>query len=128
MSYDPQNIFAKILRQEIPCKQVYQDEMILAFHDINPKAPVHILVIPKGDYIDFHDFHEKASNELIGHFYRKVTEIAVNNGLEDKNKGYRIIANTGPHSGQEVPHYHIHILGGSPLGPLVSLPDKNHEK
>lgn len=126
MTYDPQNIFAKILRREIPCKQVYEDEQVLAFHDIHPKAPLHILVIPKSSYMDFHDFHTNAPNELVGHFYKMVSEIAINLGLTAEDKGHRIIVNCGPHGGQEVPHYHAHILGGCPLGPMISLPHETN--
>ncbi len=117
MSYDLNNIFARILRQEIPCQRVFEDDFILAFHDIHPKAPIHILVIPKGEYVNSQDFHENASAEQIVHFYKKVSEIASASQLDQD--GYRIIANTGANSGQEVEHYHIHILGGRPLGPMI---------
>lgn len=118
MSYDSNNIFAKIIRKEIPCQQVYEDEMVIAFHDIHPKAPTHILVLPKGEYINFHDFHGKAPANHVAHFYKKVADIALECGLN--GNGYRIIANCGPNGGQEIDHYHVHILGGKPLGPMVS--------
>lgn len=117
-AYDSTNIFARILRQEIPCQKVYEDEVVLAFHDIHPKAPVHILVIPKGEYINFHDFHEKASASFVAHFYQKISEIIESQQLNERG-GYRLISNCGPHGGQEVPHYHVHILGGKLLGGLV---------
>jgi diadenosine tetraphosphate (Ap4A) HIT family hydrolase len=117
MSYDLNNIFARILRQEIPCTRIFEDDFVLAFPDINPKAPVHILVIPKGEYVNFHDFHANAPAETIAHFYKKVSEIALDHGLEQD--GYRVIANCGDNGGQEVAHYHVHILGGRPLGPMV---------
>lgn len=117
MSYDSNNIFAKILREEIPCTKVYEDEKVLAFKDIHPKAPVHILVIPKGEYANFHDFNENAPGDLIAHFYKKVSELVIEQKLSAT--GYRIIANSGTNAGEEVPHYHIHILGGCPLGPMI---------
>ena len=117
MSYDLNNIFARILRQEIPCNKVYEDEKVLAFHDISPKAPVHILVIPKGLYVNFHDFHGSASADEITHFYATVSEIAASQGLSDS--GYRIISNCGLNGGQEVPHYHVHLLGGGKLGAMI---------
>lgn len=120
MAYDQQNIFAKILRGEIPCNKVYEDDHALAFHDINPQAPVHVLVIPKGDYVSMMDFTAHAPAELIAGFMRAVGQTARQLGLEEK--GYRTLANAGDHAHQEVPHLHIHILGGKPLGPML---DKN---
>lgn len=117
MTYDPENIFAKILRGEIPCNKVYEDEFALAFHDINPQAPVHILVIPKGDYVSMADFTADAPAELVVGFMRAVGKVADELGLVEP--GYRTIANAGPNSHQEVPHLHIHILGGKPLGPML---------
>ncbi len=117
MSYDFNNIFARILRQEIPCNKVFEDEKVLAFHDINPKAPLHILIIPKGNYVNFHDFHTRASADEITHFYVKITEIATSQGFLDS--GYRLISNCGLNGGQEVPHYHVHLLGGGKLGAMV---------
>jgi len=117
MAYDPQNIFAKILRGEIPSKKVYEDDFALAFYDINPHAPVDILVVPKGAYLDFADFIGRATEKEIagfGHAVVKTTELS---GIA--STGYRVISNSGAHSGQEVPHYHVHVLGGRHLGPLV---------
>lgn len=115
-TYDPNNIFAKILRGEIPCQQVYADEWALAFHDIHPKAPTHVLVIPRGSYVDLHDFARHAKPEEIAGFYRAVAQVVDQLNLI---QGYRTIANSGVHSGQEVPHFHLHILGGRPLGPML---------
>ncbi len=117
MTYDDQNVFAKILRGEIPCDKVYEDEHVLAFNDIAPQAPVHILVIPKGPYISIDDFGAKASAEEIKGFYAAVSQIANDKGLA--SDGFRTIANTGDHGGQEVPHYHLHILGGKKIGAMV---------
>ena len=118
MTYDTNNIFAKILRQEIPCKPVFEDKNVLAFHDITPKATLHILIIPKGAYINFHDFHDNALAEEITSFYQAISHIIAEQGL--KKNGYRLINNCGIHGGQEVPHYHIHLLGGQQLGPMVT--------
>ena len=115
--YDDQNIFAKILRGDIPCKKVYEDEWVLAFHDINPQAPVHVLVIPKGNYCSFADFSAQANEAEIAGFFRAVGKIAKTLGLEDS--GYRLLANMGPDSHQEVPHFHLHIFGGRRLGPML---------
>ncbi|MBV1837425.1 histidine triad nucleotide-binding protein [Acetobacter estunensis] len=115
--YDPNNIFARILRGEIPCKKVFENEWALAFHDIGPKAPVHVLVIPKGAYVSYADFSAKASSDEIVGFTRAVGHVAQMLGLEEN--GYRLISNVGPHSGQEVPHFHVHLLGGGPLGALI---------
>ncbi len=116
--YDESNIFAKILRGELPCKKVYEDEWALAFHDINPLAPVHILVIPKGQYVSWDDFSEKASAEEIAGFVRAVGKVARDQQLVVQ--GYRLLANTGKRAGQEVPHLHVHIFGGQPLGPMLA--------
>jgi diadenosine tetraphosphate (Ap4A) HIT family hydrolase len=117
-AYDPDNIFARILRGEIPCRKVYEDEHALAFHDINPQAPQHILVIPKGAYVSWDDFSARASEAEIAGFVRAVGRIAREAGLVAP--GYRLLANTGPDSHQEVPHLHVHIFGGRPLGPMLS--------
>lgn len=117
-SYDPNNVFAKILRGEIPCSKVYEDDYVLAFNDIAPQAPVHILVIPKGKYVSVADFGAQASAEEITAFWRAVSKIAADNGLPDQ--GFRTIANTGLNGGQEVPHFHVHIVGGKRLGPMLS--------
>jgi histidine triad (HIT) family protein len=117
MAYDRDNIFAKILRGEIPCKRVYENEHALAFHDINPLAPVHVLVIPKGEYASMDDFTSKAPDETIAGFFRAVGEVARGLGLPES--GYRFLANTGAHGHQEVPHFHVHIFGGAPLGRML---------
>ena len=116
--YDESNIFARILRGEIPSKRVYEDEHALAFHDIAPAAPVHILVIPKGPYVSWDDFSERASTEEIAGFVRAVGRIAREQGLVEP--GYRLLANVGMNSGQEVPHLHVHIFAGRPLGPMLA--------
>ena len=116
-SYDPQNIFAKILRGEMPCKKIYEDEHVLAFPDVTPKAPVHILVLPKGAYVSMDDFTKRASVGEITALFRALGQIARENGLDQS--GYRLISNCGPDSGQEVPHLHLHLLGGKKLGRLV---------
>jgi len=118
MAYDDNNIFAKILRGEIPAKKVYEDDYALAFHDIGAKAPVHVLVIPKGKYISIADFGAKASEQEITGFYRALSKVANDLGLVEG--GFRSIANTGLNGGQEVPHFHIHLLGGKKIGPMVS--------
>jgi histidine triad (HIT) family protein len=120
MVYDENNIFAKIIRSEIPCDRVYEDDHVLAFKDIHPKANVHVLVLPKKGYISIDDFGEKATPEETKAFFKAVSKIARDLGVEEM--GYRVIANHKPYSGQEVYHFHVHILGGEPLGPLVSLP------
>ena len=116
--YDPHNIFAKILREEIPCKKVYEDEWSLAFHDINPQADVHILVIPKGAYVSWDDFSAKAPAEEIAGFVRAVGHVAREQGLV--SPGYRLLGNVGHNGGQEVPHLHVHLFGGRPLGPMLA--------
>lgn len=117
MSYDDDNIFAKILRGEIPNKTVYEDDHALAFHDIEPQAPVHVLVIPKGKYIDATDFAEHASAEEQVAFNAAVIKTVDALGLRDT--GYRLLANTGRDSHQLVPHYHVHVFGGAPLGHIL---------
>ncbi len=116
--YDSNNIFAKILRGEIPCGKVYEDDHVLAFKDINPQAPVHILVIPKGAYVSISDFGAKASAAEIKVFFDAVSKIAAEQGLSED--GFRTITNTGANGGQEVPHFHLHILGGRRLGPMLT--------
>lgn len=118
LPYDDQNIFAKILRGEIPCKKVYEDEFAFAFHDINPQAPTHILVIPKGAYVSWNDFSAKAPDAEIAGFVRAVGHIAREAGLVES--GYRLLANSGINSHQEVPHLHVHIFAGRPLGPMLT--------
>ena len=116
--YDDQNVFAKILRGELPCTKVYEDEWTLAFNDIAPLAPVHILVIPKGAYVSWDDFTAKASDAEIAGYVRAIGQIARDENLVVE--GYRLLANTGRNSGPEIPHLHIHIFGGRPLGPMLA--------
>ena len=116
--YNDQNIFAKILRGEIPNKTVYEDEWALAFHDINPQAPLHVLVIPKGAYVSWDDFSARAGADEIAGFIRAVGHVAREAGLVEP--GYRLLANIGGHGHQEVPHLHVHLFGGRPLGPMLA--------
>lgn len=116
--YDEGNVFARILRGELPCRKVYEDEHALAFHDINPQAPDHILVIPKGAYVSWDDFSERGSEAEIAGFVRAVGKVAREAGLVAP--GYRLLANVGVNGHQEVPHLHVHIFGGRPLGPMLS--------
>lgn len=118
LPYDDSNIFARILRGEIPCRQVHEDEWSLAFHDINPQAPHHILVIPKGAYVSWDDFSARASAEEIAGFVRAVGHVARAAGLVEP--GYRLLANVGRDGHQEVPHLHVHIFAGQPLGPMLA--------
>jgi histidine triad (HIT) family protein len=115
--YDDSNIFARILRGEIPSKKVYEDDWAFAFHDINPQAPVHVLVVPKGKYCSFADFSAKGTDAEIAGFMRAVGLVARQLNLEEP--GYRMLANMGEHGGQEVPHFHVHLFGGRPLGRMV---------
>jgi len=117
MAYDPNNIFARILRGEIPCKTVYEDDHTLAFHDINPRAPVHILVIPKGAYVSIEDFTEHATDAEIAALFRTVSRVAKEAGVAEA--GWRMLSNIGANGGQEVPHLHIHVFGGRRLGPML---------
>lgn len=119
--YDPRNIFARILRDEIPSRRVFEDEWAVAFHDIAPQAPTHILVIPRGPYVALADFVAQASEAEIAGFWRAVGHVARQEGLE--SPGYRILANLGVHAGQEVPHFHVHLFGGGPLGPMLAQRD-----
>jgi diadenosine tetraphosphate (Ap4A) HIT family hydrolase len=116
-SYDPNNVFARILRGEIPARKVYEDEWALAFHDINPQAPVHVLVIPKGPYVSMVDFCARASEAEIAGFFRAVGKTAALLGLDES--GYRFLSNCGANAHQEVPHLHVHIFGGRPLGRML---------
>jgi histidine triad (HIT) family protein len=118
MEYDKNNVFARILRKELPVQLLYEDEYASAFPDINPKAPIHVLVIPKGEFISFLDFSEKASPELMVGFNKAVHNVI--KLLKLQKNGFRILSNHGLHAGQEIPHYHIHIFGGHPLGPMLS--------
>jgi diadenosine tetraphosphate (Ap4A) HIT family hydrolase len=119
MAYDRNNVFARILRGEIPCKKVYEDEHVLAFHDISPQTPTHVLVIPKGEYVSFDDFAAKASTDEIAALFRTLGNIAREQGVAET--GYRILANTGPAAHQEVPHFHVHLFGGRDLGGMLPL-------
>jgi histidine triad (HIT) family protein len=118
LPYDDNNIFARLLRGEIPSKTVHEDQHALAFHDINPLSPTHILVIPKGAYVSWDDFSARASDAEIAGFVRAVGKVARDAGLVEP--GYRLLANTGMNSGQEVPHLHVHIFAGGPLGPMLA--------
>lgn len=115
--YDPQNVFARILRGEIPCEKVFENTFALGFHDIGKRAPVHILLIPKGPYTCATDFYQNAPPELIVGFSRAIAEVTSHLGVLEK--GARFIVNQGLHGGQEVPHFHLHILGGKNLGPMI---------
>lgn len=117
MTYDDSNIFARILRGEIPSKKIYEDEHVLAFHDAFPKAPIHALVIPKGKYLNIDEFNAKATDEEILALYRAIPKVVAELGLAEK--GFRTIANTGADGGQEVPHFHIHIVGGKTIGKMI---------
>ena len=116
--YDKNNIFAKIIRGEIPSQKVYEDAQLLAFHDISKAAPTHVLVIPKGEYVDFSDFVSKAGEEKISYFFKKLNEIT--SLLEVNKSGFRLVSNSGGDANQAVPHFHVHILAGKNLGSLLS--------
>ncbi|KRB82590.1 hypothetical protein ASE00_11145 [Sphingomonas sp. Root710] len=120
LPYDDGNIFARILRGELPSKKVYEDEFALAFHDINPQAPVHILVIPKGRYVSWDDFTAKADDREVAGFIRAVGHVAREAGLVEP--GYRLLANIGGHGHQEVPHLHVHIFGGRQFREMIPPP------
>ena len=117
MPYDKSNVFARILRGELPCSKVYEDEHVLAFRDINPQAPLHVLVIPKGAYVSMDDFSAKASPEEITAFVRAIGEIARQEGVAET--GYRILANHGRDAHQDVLHFHLHLFAGRDLGPML---------
>ncbi len=118
MTYDRSNVFARILRGEIPCDKVYEDEHVLAFRDIRPQAPTHVLVIPKGSYVSFEDFSEKASEAEIIAFVRALGQVARSEGASEG--GWRLLANNGADARQEVPHLHVHLFAGRDLGPMLS--------
>ena len=122
MIYDKNNIFAKILRGEIPCKKIHEDKYVLAFHDVNPQKKVHVLVIPKGKYVNLDDFSGKASEEEILSLIKGISIVAKKIGVsgEVKGGGYRSLVNVGENGGQEVPHLHFHIFGGEKVGKMVS--------
>ena len=120
MSYDDNNIFAKILRGEIPCKKIYEDDFVLSFHDINPQKKIHALVIPKGKYVDLDDFSKNASSEEMVGLLKGISIVAEKLGISvDTGKGYRALANIGLDGGQEVPHLHFHLFGGEKVGKMV---------
>jgi histidine triad (HIT) family protein len=119
MSYDTKNIFAKILRGEIPCQKVYENEYVLSFHDISPQRKIHVLVIPKGEYIDLDDFINKASDKEILEFNKAIIRIVKMLKISNQENGYRVLSNTGKDGGQEVPHLHYHIFGGEQIGKMV---------
>ena len=122
MNYDKNNIFAKILRGEIPCKKIYEDEYVLAFYDINPQKKIHALVIPKGEYVNLDDFSSNASEKEMAALIKGVGIVAKKLGISEtvKGEGYRSLVNVGPNGGQEVPHLHFHIFGGEKVGKMVS--------
>ena len=120
MGYDKNNIFAKILRKEIPCKKIFENDHILSFHDINPQKKIHALVIPKGEYINLDDFNKRASDQEIVALSKAITEVSKILRISlDAGKGYRALANIGDHGGQEVPHLHFHLFGGEKVGKMV---------
>tara|TARA_B110000902_G_C13977060_1_gene463435 strand:- start:302 stop:667 length:366 start_codon:yes stop_codon:yes gene_type:complete len=120
MSYDDDNIFAKILKGEIPCKKIYENDFVLSFHDINPKKKIHALVIPKGEYINLDDFNKRASDQEIVALSKAITEVSRILGMStDTGKGYRALTNLDEHGGQEVPHLHFHLFGGEKIGKMV---------
>ena len=120
MGYDTNNIFAKILRKEIPCKKIFENDYVLSFHDINPQKKIHALVIPKGEYIDLDDFNNKASDQEIVALSKAITEVSKILGISiDMGKGYRALTNLSEHGGQEVPHLHFHLFGGEKVGKMV---------
>ena len=122
MTYDKNNIFAKILRGEIPCKKIYEDEFVLAFYDVNPQKKIHALVIPKGEYVNLDDFSSKASEKEIVGLIKGIGNVAKKLGVSEvvKGKGYRSLVNVGENGGQEVPHLHFHIFGGERVGKMIS--------
>ncbi len=120
MPYDTDNVFAKILRGEIPCETIYDDDFAMAFDDINPQSPVHVLVLPKGEYVSMDDFTANASDADIAGFFRAVGAVARQVGVV--GNGYRILANHGRDAHQEVPHFHMHIFAGRDLGPMIRRP------
>jgi len=121
MSYDDNNIFAKILRGEIPCKKIHEDDFVLSFYDINPQKKIHALVIPKGKYIDLDDFSDNASSDEIVGLLKGINTVVKKLGISSKNgKGYRALANISEDGGQEVPHLHFHLFGGEKVGKMVS--------
>ena len=120
MNYNKNNLFAKILRKEIPCKKIFENEYVLSFYDNNPQKKIHALVIPKGDYINLDDFNDRASDEEIVALSKAITEVSKILGIStDTGKGYRALTNLDDHGGQEVPHLHFHLFGGEKIGKMV---------
>ncbi|MDB9738787.1 HIT domain-containing protein [Candidatus Pelagibacter sp.] len=120
MSYDKNNIFAKILRKEIPCKKIFENDHVLSFHDINPQKKIHALVIPKGQYINLDDFNNRASDQEIVALSKAITEVSKILGISiERGKGYRALTNLSEDGGQEVPHLHFHLFGGEKVGKMV---------
>ena len=125
MSYDKNNIFAKILRKEIPCKRIFENDHVFSFHDINPQKKIHALIIPKGDYINLDDFNNRASDQEIVALSKAITKVSKILGISvDTGKGYRALTNIGKHGGQEVPHLHVHLFGGEKVGKMVEWKKK----
>jgi len=125
MSYDKNNIFAKILRKEIPCKKIFENDHVLSFHDINPQKKIHALVIPKGEYIDLDDFNNRASDQEIVALSKAITEVSKILSIStDTGKGYRALTNLSEDGGQEVPHLHFHLFGGEKVGKMVEWQKK----
>ena len=121
MTYDKNNIFAKILRGEVPCEKIYEDEYVLSFYDVSPQRKIHALVIPKGNYIDLDDFNAKATDKEIVGYFKGISKVAKKLGISvDIGKGYRTISNLSDHGGQEVPHLHFHLLGGENVGKMLN--------
>ena len=121
MKYDDNNIFAKILRGEIPCKKIYEDDYVLSFHDVNPQKKIHALVVPKGKYVDLDDFNAKASDKEIVGLIKGISIVAKKLDISvDTGKGYRALTNISENGGQEVPHLHVHLFGGERVGRMVS--------
>ena len=119
-TYDKENIFAKILRGEIPCKKIYENDFVLSFHDINPQKKIHALVIPKGEYVDLDDFLQKAKEKEITEFFKAISHVAKILKISNVEGGYRTLSNISTNGGQEVPHLHFHIFGGEKIGKMVS--------
>jgi histidine triad (HIT) family protein len=120
MSYDKNNIFAKILRKEVPCKKIFENEYVLSFYDVNPQKKIHALVIPKSEYSDLDDFNQRASDQEIVAMSKAITQVSKILGIStDTGKGYRALTNLGDHGGQEIPHLHFHLFGGQKIGKMV---------
>ena len=120
MEYDKNNIFAKILKGEIPCKKIYENDYVLSFHDVNPQKKIHVLVIPKGQYTDLDDFVQNAKEKEIYEFFKAISHVAKMLKVSNVDGGYRTLSNIANNGGQEVPHLHFHIFGGEKIGKMVS--------